>query len=195
MPPFISIELQLPLRPLDLHTPGHTPINSVRSKSSCGDFVEQYSGTQLWVYLERTEKNTRKISDAWKTWVFWTLQYLFSNSNVGPKKLFNSVRFSSHTALVYCHKRFAPELSSSAVLTHRTAWRPLQRQREMDQPATKTHLCCYSDAAEHRQRGSQQGWEAVTRTAFHPGVEGLCPTRTQTKLWLEYSLMKIPTFL
>lgn len=67
MPLFISIELQLPLRPLDLHTPGYTPINSVRSENSCGDFVEQYSGTQLWVYLERTKKNAGKISDARKT--------------------------------------------------------------------------------------------------------------------------------
>lgn len=37
-------------------------------------------------------------------------------------------------------------------------------------------------------------WQ-VTRTAFHPGAQGLCPTRTQTEPRLERSLMKIPTFL
>lgn len=56
MPPFISIELQLPLRPLDLHTPGHTPIHSLRSRSSCGDCVEQCSGMQLLVYFERERR-------------------------------------------------------------------------------------------------------------------------------------------
>lgn len=60
MPPFISIELQLPLRPLDLHTPGHTPIHSLGSRSSCGDGVEQCSGMKLLVYFER-ERRTRGL--------------------------------------------------------------------------------------------------------------------------------------